>query len=132
MYDGMNIGVVGSRSFSDYQFLKERLYILLFGPDSPRTQELDEVKIISGGADGADSLAIQYAKESSLDWEEFLPEKDKYPGNSCYAIRNQKIVDSSDIIIAFWDGKSPGTRMTINMAKKQNKPVHIYWSNQIL
>lgn len=30
-------------------------------------------------------------------------------------------------VIAFWDGKSKGTRHSINLAKAAKKPVHVYW-----
>ena len=36
------------------------------------------------------------------------------------------IVKEADIIVAFWDGKSPGTRSTYQAATKAGKPfVHI-------
>lgn len=34
-----------------------------------------------------------------------------------YKLRNQQIVDLSDRLVAFWDGKSKGTKMTIDLAK---------------
>ena len=49
------------------------------------------------------------------DWNKF--------GKSAGFIRNQQIVDNSDIIIAFQLNKSKGTQDTINKAKLQNKKV---------
>jgi hypothetical protein len=33
--------------------------------------------------------------------------------------RNQRIVDFSDVLIAFWDGKSRGTKDVFNRARKR-------------
>ena len=41
-------------------------------------------------------------------------------------IRNKEIVEIADYIISFWDGKSRGTKFTIDYAKKLNKKVKIY------
>ena len=40
-------------------------------------------------------------------------------------IRNRQIVDHCDQVIAFWDGKSRGTKSSIDYAKKLGKPVLI-------
>ena len=49
--------VAGTRTFEDYNFLKEKLDHLL-------TNQKDRtINIVSGGARGADALAEKYAKE---------------------------------------------------------------------
>lgn len=85
---------------------------------------LQITEIISGGAKGADSLAERYAKERGhkitvypADWETY--------GRSAGAIRNELIVLNCDQVIAFWDGKSPGTKITIRLARKYNRPTMI-------
>lgn len=119
----MNIGVIGSRTFNNYKLLKRVLDRFIFNIEDGR------LTIVSGGADGADSLAEQYCKENNIIPVVFKPEWNKYPGKSAAAIRNQKIVDHSDFIIAFWNGRSPGTKMTIDFARKANKEVFIHWDN---
>jgi predicted Rossmann fold nucleotide-binding protein DprA/Smf involved in DNA uptake len=109
------IGIVGSRTFNDYLFMKQILD--RFFPCN---------KIISGGAKGADSLAAKYAKESNIELKEFLPDWNRY-GKSAGFKRNKQIVDASDIIVAFWDGESRGTANTISLAHEQNKTVYRYW-----
>lgn len=113
------LAVVGSRSFNNYQFLSATL------------NQYDISTIISGAARGADSLAAQYAKEHNIPLKEFPAEWDKH-GKSAGYIRNQQIVAEADIIICFWDGVSKGTKLTIDIAKKSNKPVHIYWPSDRL
>lgn len=102
----MNVGVIGSRSFKDYNLLEETL------------NKLEISKIISGGSIGADTLAEHYANNHDIELVIFKP--DWSIGKVASAIRNQKIVDNSDMIVVFWDGHSKGTKMTIRMAESKN------------
>lgn len=120
----MRIGIVGSRTFNDYELMKDVFYgyfaiendLLGYG----------DITIISGGARGADLLAKKLADNPYFDYIEFFADWGKY-GKSAGFKRNQQIVDNSDIIIAFWDGKSRGTQDTINKAKLTKKPTFIIY-----
>ena len=86
----------------------------------------DEVtEIISGGARGVDTSAREYAMEHGLKLTEYLPEYDKY-GRSAPLKRNITIIESTDLVLAFWDGSSRGTKFVIDNCKKLNIPVKIY------
>ena len=108
----MNIAVVGSRDFTDYNLLSDTL------------NEEDITLIISGGASGADSLAEEYAHEHKIPLEVHRPDWDHYGKRAGY-VRNKEIVSRSDKVIAFWDGKSQGTKHSIEIAKYQKKPVRV-------
>jgi len=105
----MKLAVVGSRIFKDYDRLK---------------RELDKFPkinvIVSGGAVGADLLAERYAEENNIETQVYYPYWEKY-GKKAGFIRNRQIVDNCDSLIAFWDGESKGTKMSIDLAKAQNK-----------
>jgi len=80
--------------------------------------------VVSGGAPGADSLAEKWAKENKkmltiypADWLNL--------GKRAGYVRNTDIVKNSDMIIAFWDGKSKGTKHTIGLAQKMGKECKI-------
>lgn len=107
--------VIGSRSFSDYEYLKRML------------KWHDIKSIVSGGAKGADSLAKRYAHEFSIPLTEFLPQWDIY-GKSAGFKRNELIISACDEVIAFWDKQSHGTKHSISLAEQQSKPTYIYWS----
>ena len=70
-------------------------------------------EIVSGGAKGIDSCAADYARTNGLILTEFLPDYQKY-GRGAPLIRNKQIVDYADLVIAFWDGKSKGTKFTVD------------------
>ena len=107
----MRVGIVGSRSFNDYwavyHFIDKRL-------------DLEDITlIVSGGAEGVDTLAQKYAQENEIPILIYYPKWKKFD-KAAGPIRNEKIVKMSDIVFAFWDGKSPGTRSSINLAKKHS------------
>lgn len=55
--------VAGGRDFTDYEFMRESLGNLLWMEDFCGDSD---IKIISGMADGADTLAIRFADEFEL------------------------------------------------------------------
>jgi hypothetical protein len=104
----MKLAIVGSRSFDDYDLVKQKL------------KGLDVTEIVSGGAKGADSLAEQYAKENNIPIKIFKPDWSRF-GRSAGMVRNKDIVDYSEKVIAFWDGESKGTKNSIYLSKRQGK-----------
>ncbi len=81
-------------------------------------------EIVSGGAVGVDRCAEEYAKENGIKITVFLPQYKLY-GRAAPIIRNKKIVDYSDKIVAFWNGNSKGTLSVIKYARKTGKPCDI-------
>ncbi len=82
-------------------------------------------EIVSGGARGIDSCARRYALENNIKLTEFLPEYDKY-GRKAPLCRNITIIEHADIVLAFWDGQSNGTRFVIDKCREKGVPVKIY------
>jgi len=84
------------------------------------------IRIVSGGARGADTLARRYAysRYPDIEYTEYKPDWEKQ-GKKAGMVRNLEIVRNSGNIIAFWNGKTAysGTYMTINIAKKNKKPI---------
>jgi len=114
----MKFGVVGSRLFNDYSYLKNILSYYL------KLNLIDCV--VSGGAKGADLLAKQFAKENNIPYKEFLPKWNIY-GKSAGYKRNVQIVKHSDIIVAFRTkiSENKGTNHTIKIAEEQGKEIVI-------
>ena len=108
----MKIAIVGSRSFQDYGLLLETM-----ARHKPSA-------IVSGGAKGADTLAERYAREIDVDCIVFKPDWKRY-GRAAGPKRNKQLVEASDLIIAFWDGKSRGTKHMINTMKNLDGQVRV-------
>ena len=107
----MKVAVIGSRSLTDIEIDN------LIPPDA--------TLIISGGADGIDTLAEQYADRRGIKKLILYPDYELY-GKSAPLIRDKLIVDNADAVIAIWDGRSTGTEYTINYAKRRGVPVEVY------
>ena len=119
----MKVAVVGSRDFDDFDYLSAILDC---------TRNLPGIDlIISGGARGADRLAEQYAKQHTIPIKIFYAEWDKY-GKSAGYRRNIDIINEAEMVIAFWDGKSKGTKHSIDLAKKQGKLISVYKFGEFL
>jgi hypothetical protein len=82
-------------------------------------------EVVSGGALGVDSYAEAWAHLHLVPCKVFRPDWPKY-GRRAGALRNQQIVDYCDKLIAFWDGKSKGTKISISLAKTAGKLLQVY------
>ncbi|MBA4319413.1 MAG: hypothetical protein C0412_13515 [Flavobacterium sp.] len=75
--------------------------------------------IISGGARGADTLAVKAAIECGLPFREYPAEWDKY-GKKAGVLRNSLMleVEKPDLVVAFCDDiqKTKGTKDTVTKA----------------
>src|SRR3990167_4379477 len=107
----MNIAVVGSRRYPYSDVVREVVRSL---PGQPT--------IVSGGATGVDTVAVEQAAASGYPVIVITPQWEKY-GRSAGFLRNSLIVDHADMVLAFWDEKSRGTIDTINKALKAGKRV---------
>ncbi len=84
----------------------------------------DLTEIVSGGAKGVDTTAREYATENGIKLTEFLPEYSRYKRGAPLK-RNIQIAEYADKVLAFWDGKSRGTKYVIDYCKSNNIPIEI-------
>ena len=82
-------------------------------------------EIVSGGAKGIDACAKQYAISSGIKLTEYLPKYEKY-GRTAPLKRNIQIIDYADLVVAFWDGASHGTKFVIDNCKRRGIPVKVF------
>lgn len=106
----VRICVCGGRKYSDYLTVKSVLDSFLLISDN--------FVIISGGANGADSLAIKWAIENNIEYEEYKANWKAYR-KKAGPIRNRLMLSTGiDILIAFPGGN--GTRDMINICENSN------------
>lgn len=115
----MKLAIVGSRTFTNYAYLEEAIYTLVMSSGFVITE------IVSGGARGADSLAETFAHNKGLPLTVFPADWETH-GKSAGYKRNAQIIQHCSLVTAFWDGVSRGTKHSIDLAVKHNKPVFIY------
>ena len=114
----MKLSIIGSRTFNDYEIAKQVIFDILY------INNYEITEIISGGAKGADALGKRYAMMHDIPFVEYKP--DWSIGKHAGLLRNTLIIENSDIVIAFWDGKSKGTVDGIKKAKRLNKILHVW------
>ena len=112
----MKVIIAGSRTFSDYNFLRTNCDRLL--------SQFSNIEIVSGTAQGADQLGERYAREKGYDIKQFPANWDKYGKRAGY-LRNDDMAQYADWLIAFWDGTSKGTKHMIDLANKRGIKVEI-------
>lgn len=83
-------------------------------------------EVFCGEADGADSDGKKWASRQGLKVRSFRPDWDRLGIKAGY-IRNDEMGAEAHALLAFWDGKTPGTRHMINNMKKQKKPVVVVY-----
>lgn len=106
--------IAGSRTFDNYKLLRDTL--------DPLKDSISEV--VCGEARGADSLGRAWAMENSIKIASF-PADWTHDGNAAGMIRNHRMGDYADRLIAFWNGSSAGTKDMIDYMKKLKKEVKI-------
>ena len=107
----MKVAVIGSRGLSV--------------TDLGRYLPENTTEIVSGGAKGVDTSAREYAKSNGIKLTEFLPEYTRF-GRSAPLKRNITIIEYADIVLAFWDGKSRGTKFVIDNCRRLGVEVRVY------
>lgn len=83
-------------------------------------------EVVSGGANGVDTLAERWAKRHGLEFVAFLPQYEVYGGKYAPLQRDKDMVDFCDEVAAFWDGRSKGTEFTVKYAAELGVPVQIH------
>jgi hypothetical protein len=119
----MRVIIAGGRDFDDYGKAHEALYRLFLAGRKPGV--MPDLEIVGGGARGADELGKIFAEDWDFPYKEFCADWDKH-GKSAGAIRNEQMAKYADMLVAFWDGESPGTKHMIQTALEYGLEVHVH------
>jgi hypothetical protein len=111
----MRVIIAGSRNENRYDIVANAIDL----------SEYKVTKIISGGCRGVDKLGEQYAKDHKIPFQVFKAEWSRY-GKAAGPVRNQKMAESADALIAILYPGSKGTRSMIKIALKQGLKVFVY------
>lgn len=127
--DPIRIIVAGTRTFNDFNLLTKTLNNMIRGLRQKGFTD-DRIEIVTGGAAGADMLGMSYATLNNLNHTTFAAEWELY-GKSAGYLRNKEMAIYASYkkgygaLIAFWDGKSKGTKLMIDLAKEYGLKTYI-------
>lgn len=110
----MKVIIAGSREIVDYSLVDSAV----------KESGFDVTHVISGGARGIDALGEKYAKENNKLCEVVSADWDVY-GKAAGYLRNEKMAQRADALVAVWDGKSKGTRNMISIAQRYNLKTYV-------
>lgn len=114
----MKVIIAGGRDFDDWDYMVREL------------SQFDKwrggnTEFVSGTARGADRMGERLAelwdtpvKKFPADWKRY----NKAAGHR----RNYEMARYADVLIAFWDSESSGTRNMIDNALREGLEVHVY------
>ena len=106
--------IAGGRDITDYQLVL----------DAIKESQFPISTVVCGGAKGVDTLGERYATEMNLQLNMFIPDWDTH-GRAAGPIRNRKMAENAEALIAVWDGKSRGTKNMIETARKLGLLVYV-------
>ena len=115
----MKLAIIGSRNYNNFIEFTDKIheFIKIYG--YPET-------IISGGAEGTDTMAKILADKCDIPIIEIIPEWNKY-GKYAGIKRNSDIIDISTHVIAFPSHKGKGTQDGIQKSKQSNKILVVHY-----
>ena len=111
----MRVGIVGSRHFPELERVAEYVRSL------PATASL-----VTGSASGVDATATRAARERGLPVRVLGASFEEAADVGSAVERNRRLVSSCDVLVAFWDGSSQGTRRTVERALDSGREVHVF------
>lgn len=127
----LRIIVAGGRDFDDFDLLRDSILNYLCEIDGTGTvHNPSQIKFISGTARGADVFGEQFAYTYGYDVIRFPADWDRY-GKSAGYRRNTEMAKyaseegNTGVLIAFWNGRSRGTKNMIDLGKRYGLDVHV-------
>lgn len=115
--------VAGTRTFDDWRVLYDKMDKII--------QKLTNPIICTGAAKGADRIAEEWALRRKFLLSRFHADWDKH-GKAAGPIRNKEMIQYAcerrpAFLVAFWDGKSPGTKNCIEQARKAEMKIRVVY-----
>lgn len=122
----MRIQITGSREFTDQSLVNEAV----ISEVATAFRDREPVTVVTGGARGADTLAINAVRDLGwVDVEVYPAKWDEYGKRAGY-IRNAEMASlGADICLAFFKrgAANKGTQMMVDLCNKAGIPVREIW-----
>lgn len=121
----LRVIVAGGRGLRDWFGVRPMFDEALDHVFSNAVERGDNITVISGTAHGADRMGEQYAMTHHFKLERYPADWDRH-GRAAGYKRNVKMAKVATHLVAFWDGKSRGTRHMIRIALELGLTVRVF------
>ena len=115
----MKLIVAGGRDFTDTNRMIAELQKLVESGEISDSPEL-----VCGMARGADLTAYSLWSGAGMVIHKFPADWGRLGKRAGY-VRNTEMAKFADVLVAFWDGNSKGTKHMIDVMEKLGKPVYV-------
>lgn len=116
----MKLIIAGSRDIEDYDLIRQLVMKSGFWKKYGKS-----IEVVCGMARGVDRVGLDFAKKNGLQWHERPADWNSH-GKAAGHVRNAQMADEADALLAVWDGKSPGTKGMIDVARAKGLEVKAY------
>lgn len=106
--------IAGTREFNDWQ----TFYLAVNDWFDKHDPEYQKTIILSGMANGPDTMGYLLAEDRGIPYEEYEPDWDTYGRMFAGKVRNGQMASRATHLLAFWDRMSTGTS---DMIKKSTQ-----------
>lgn len=110
--------IAGSRDITDPRHVWDAVR-------EAQTEGLEVTEVVTGGARGVDTIAHNGATKGGIDTTVMHANWEGH-GKAAGPIRNRRMAEYADALIAVWDGKSRGTKNMIDEARKRGLAVWVH------
>ena len=125
----INVLIAGGRDYALETRVKLRSANLVIYMLAYKSKD-NKITLIQGLAKGADSISTEVKQITGWNELTFKADWDTY-GKRAGMVRNKTMVDIADIAIIFWDGKSVGTKNTVERVRSKGIPyLIVYYENK--
>jgi hypothetical protein len=111
----MRVIIAGSRGIDDIRIIDRAVKRSGFSP----------TVVISGGANGVDKTGEMWASGHGIPVERFKADWNRWPVTAGF-VRNNKMAENAEALVAVWDGNSRGTAHMIKVARERGLEVFTY------
>ena len=113
----MRVIIAGSRTITDLIRVRQAMF-------DAGLNDIAPTRIVCGMARGVDMLGREWAHAMDMPVDEFPADWSTYGKRAGY-LRNEQMADNADALVALWDGKSPGTKHMIDIARRKGLKVYV-------
>lgn len=131
LYEDFRVIIAGGRKFVPTEQKLNGIYRIIDDEIDNFMDLNKKVIIVEGGAKGADRVGRMFGHSKGYQVETYEADWYKF-GRKAGPFRNTEMQKVGNMLIAFWDGISTGTRDMINKMKASGKPVCIIYYREIL
>lgn len=114
------IVVSGSRTWTDKEIIRQRLL-----EEKPTLVILGGHRYTENPNISADELARQVCEEEGIPYEIIRAKWERYGGNAGSIRNGEMLARNPDLLMAFWDGESPGTKGCIDGAASRGISIQV-------